>query len=136
MLSLSLGPIVCYTRAMSDFDLGWMIGILEGEGSFSTYKFIHKQTRNGKDRVFADHSSSIRVSNTDLEILDRLLEISQIGKISTKKIYSPLSKKEQFEWKVTRRNDLREFLPTIYPHMSGRRKLQIDKMLENLGSLV
>lgn len=117
---------------MDDFEWGWVIGILEGEAAFVCSDYKHRRVRNGKESFFDDYSAILKVSSTDIVTLERLRNFTEIGVIKTRKTYSELSKKPQFEWRVDRRNDLREFLPIIRHHLSDRRKKQIDKMLEKL----
>lgn len=121
---------------MNGFEDGWVVGFLEGEGSFTCISYQHRRTRNGKTTIRPDFTILIRATSTDLDALQKLRQTTGIGEVKSKKLSSELSKKPQWEWRVQKRNELREFLPAIKPFMTHRRKEAIDKMLDKLGPLV
>jgi len=109
---------------MKNFELGWVCGFLEGEACFSCYKY--KLPRK-------DYTILIRAVQVDRKVLERLLRLTGVGKIRNNKIANFVSKQPQFEWRVSRRQELRNFLHKIRPHMSVRRRVKIDGMLKVLG---
>lgn len=117
---------------MKDIDLGWLCGFLEGEASFSLQRYNHKNPPGSKSPHRQDTLLLIRASQVDRSVLERVLSITGVGKITSKKTHSPISKKQQFEWRVQKRDEIRYLLPIIRPHMSDRRKEKIDEMLKFL----
>lgn len=92
--------------------LGYVAGVLEGEGCFTT------QT-NG-------YSPKIQVSMTDLDVLERVQDYFSCGNIV------PI-KKRQAHWKDAwiwrcSGNDAATVMDAIYPYMSARRKEKIDEV--------
>lgn len=118
---------------MNDFELGWVCGIIEGEGTFACYRYKHSRIRNGKRTTVNDCTVSIRVPQVDVSVLDKLKNMTGIGKIIPLKIYNKISKQQQHEWRLTNREDLRKFLEVIYPHMSSRRQEKIDALRKFLN---
>jgi len=125
-----------YDRGMNDFDLGWVCGFLEGEGSFSISRYQHRMVRNGVETYYPDALMLVRVTHTDRDVLERLLQLTGIGTVKSKKNYSPISKKDQWEWRVQRRPELRCFLPLVRDHLSPRRQSKIDEIMGFLASTI
>ena len=111
---------------MKAIDLGWVCGFLEGEACFSCYKY--KSTRG-----YVDYTILLRVIQVDKTVLNRLYKIVGVGKIRPHKIYNKISKQPQFEWTVSRREELRQILSLIRQHLSKRRQNKIDAMLKILN---
>lgn len=122
---------MCYDTGMNDFEFGWLCGILEGEGSFTICHYMDYDNRRKK--AYPATTCLIRVTSTDKEIVDKIHELTQIGNVKPKQVHSPLSKKPQFEWRVGRKADLKEFLPKIVNHLSGRRQEKIKEILKHLS---
>ena len=114
---------------MNDFELGWVCGFLEGEACFSCYPYKTKERHN-------DYTILIRAIQVDRTVLEKVLRLTGVGKIREHKIYNKVSKQPQFEWCVSRRQELRSFLPLVRSHLSLRRQEKIDGMLKVLSGLV
>ena len=101
---------------MTRFQLGWVVGILEGEGCF------HTQKRGARWRC------RISVTNTDQTLLKQLEVLLEAGRIYGP--YGPYKaqRKPFYVYQVCRRDDLQRVLGLIYPHLSGTRKAQIRRM--------
>lgn len=94
------------TREPSDVDIAWMAGLFEGEGT----------CRGTKGRTI------VCIFQKDPEILFRCREFMG-GNIQKTRA---LTEKYLHVWNLYGDNG-RRFLQTIYPFMSTRRKLQIEK---------
>lgn len=105
-------------QAMEMMDMGWLIGFIEGEGSFSLQKQIYKKQK-----------ASIRprtcMSSTDFELIERAGRI--LEKLGIPKYFNRI-KHDKREWKDQleivvhgiRRNIT--LLEKIIPHMTDSRK--------------
>lgn len=96
---------------MSPMDIGWLAGIIEGEGSFDV-----------PAKPNATTAARIVVTMTDKDIIDRLYEITGTGTIQ----HIDMSKldpkfKPQFRWCVSARADVVRVLLAILPLLGERR---------------
>lgn len=101
---------------ISDYDRGWVVGFLEGEGWF------------GKNGRYA----RISCSNADLDALKRLQTIlgGRIYDLPTHKS----RQKQSWIWHITRHGDARRIMMQLRPDMSVRRQEQIDNVLGTTAS--
>ena len=103
---------------IKEFDLGWFVGIIEGEGSVSAR--INRKT--GYLTV------ELTVASTDEDMIDKLHKIYP-GKSKYIREYKNHFK-TQYIWAVTDRQGLRTVINKVLPYMGKRRK---EKMVEVLG---
>jgi hypothetical protein len=105
---------------LNPFDLGWFVGILEGEGTFAI-----ERKEQGKYKY-----PRVKVKMTDVDIIIRLHQVSGVGDI-----YGPYTDpkrpqdKQAFVWRTNRSTDAVAVLNLIYPYMGERRKQQIEEGL-------
>jgi len=102
---------------ISDFELGWLVGIIEGEGSISC--------RYNKKSGYL--CAELTVSSTDEDMIDKLHNIYP-GKSTYVRKYKN-HYKEQYVWAITSRQGIRTIINTIYPYMGKRRKERIHEVL-------
>lgn len=106
---------------LSDTKLGWVAGILEGEGSFTL--------SSSKGR-----SKRIRVSveMTDIDVVEGLYEVTGIGRV-----YICTQRKPEWKpsrvWAVSVRQDCFDLMQAVYPLMGKRRSAKIDECLAILS---
>jgi len=106
---------------ISDFDLGWFVGIIEGEGSIG-YRY-NKRT--------GYLCTELTVSSTDEDIIDKLDKIYP-GKSKYVKKYTN-HYKEQFVWAVTSRKGIRTILTKILPYMGKRRYEKMKEVINEFN---
>lgn len=92
------------------FDLGWLVGLFEGEGSIS---WTHSIRKERKRNYFSVH---ITIVNTNLELIERILDVVGTGKIT------PIPKqkdyhKQAYMWRLHRQDDVLWFLEETYPYL-------------------
>ena len=107
-------------RELSPFEIGWLAGLLEGEGSF----FMQRQA--GRRPRFA-----IALSMTDEDVVARACELLEIGSYNE-------------SWNGWRPNNstifnarlagprAEDMAIKLYPHMGERRKEKIHELLVSL----
>lgn len=103
---------------ITDIELGWLAGILEGEGSF-----VLGTTPKGYPRY------EVTVSMTDEDVINELLRITGMGRI-----YGPYKKKKvqwkpSWKWSVVKEADVKDLCLRVKPLMYRRRRLQINRLL-------
>lgn len=96
----------------SDFDLGWLVGLLDGEGTFVW-----------------DSSPTVEVTMTDEDTIQRAAEL--FG--SSYWRHHPPSAQDK-GWQVTYRTRLRgsraiRLMDELYPHLSQRRQRQVAAVI-------
>lgn len=99
---------------IKDIDLGYVAGIVDGEGWIRL---------GGKDNKFI----RMAVSMTDLDVLERCQFITDLGKITGPYIKRK-GNKNIWYWSINS-NDAAALLMTIYPLLSMRRQQKIVEVL-------
>lgn len=110
---------------MSECELWWLAGLLEGEGYFAAHTTYDKRRSNPEPYIYL----RIQVTSCDLDVLTAMQNITGVGSVlgpwkTRKKNHTPT-----YHWQVVRRNDVEHLMELLYPLMSIRRKKQIKKAL-------
>ena len=106
---------------MNERQFGWLIGYLEGEGSFNAWL-------SGCGRYL---QTAIQVTSTDKDALEKLYDIVG-GKLTGPYIPGGHGKKPIYRWMEGRRDRVVYLLNLILPYMTVRRQRQIKKMLKRI----
>lgn len=110
---------------LNDFNLGWIVGILEGEGCFGAY---------ADSRRPSTFSVKIQMESTDYDVVVRLNSLVP-GRVwesnYPSKTKSFPNAKPSWRWAISDKSSVKELCIKLYPYMSERRKQQIDKVLLN-----
>lgn len=103
---------------MNKFNFGWIIGLLEGEGGFSSQVNKYK---NSYPRI--------RINMVDKDVVERAAKVLDHSSIY---IIPPrgISKQIQYGFQISGEKT-RKYMKLFYPYLSDRRKNQINKALEN-----
>lgn len=109
---------------MEPFDLGWLVGIIEGEGSMHISKTT-TQAGNPREQPW------LTVNMTDEDTINRLREVTGIGGVRPLKVQP--NRKPQWLWSVSSIPQLAWILPQIIPHLSIRRRYQASRVMELVG---
>lgn len=100
----------CVERSdLTDFELGWIVGMIEGEGHIGI---------NG-------HQARITVVSTDKPNLRRIQKSLGCGKIYPRKVRPGW--KPSWGWTVYISSDVKAVVEILYPHLSARRRRQCRK---------
>lgn len=113
----SIDPPMSALRAMQAIDLGWVAGIIEGEGTF-----VSSARRHG--RLYP----KIAVQMTDQDVISRLHAVTGIGTVTTLTVRG-LMTKPSYTWRVSRLVDVVALCGAIRALMGARRLMQLDAML-------
>ena len=109
------------------FELGWLVGFLEGEGSFILQKQAYKkQLLTFRPQVFA--------SSTDFELAERMgriLDDMKVGKLFVRRKLGSKGYKDQLTINVFGLKRCKTLLDQIIPYMTdSRRKKAAETLLE------
>lgn len=99
----------CSVREMTECEIWWLAGLLEGEGCFTHNSYV----------------PMIQVSMKDEDVIRHLHEITGAGKV-----YGPIVDRRpnhspMYRWVVGRRLDAEKIMQEVYELMSARRQEQI-----------
>lgn len=101
---------------LTEYDLGWVVGIIEGEGSFGYVSSAQYPTRYIR----------IRVASTDLDILERLHEL--LG--GTIAVHGEARDRRKASWVWTIAGvRAAELARLIGPYMHSRRRARVEQLL-------
>lgn len=99
---------------MNDIELGWVAGIIEGEGTF----FL----KSGR-------YPRIAVQMTDSDVLERLLNTTGVGTLVHQKWKKEEHHKETWVWSVQHSEKSAELIRTILPLLCSRRAAKASEVL-------
>ena len=107
------------------FSLGWVVGILEGEGCFGAY--VDKRRSDA-------WTVKVQMESTDQDVVLRLNSIIP-GRIwesnYPSKTKSFPNAKDSWRWAVSDKTSVKDLCVMVRPYMSIRRQEQIDKVLSH-----
>lgn len=103
---------------MDQVDIGWVAGIIEGEGTICS-----RPRKNG--------STYVEVLMTDEDTIQRLHSITEMG--HKRGPYFRENRKPFWVWHVADSSDVARLLGAIYPIMSQRRQEVIGQAVEHLS---
>lgn len=104
---------------MTDLEVGWLAGIIEGEGTIAIPK--------------SDAYPSVRVEMCDKDIIDRLQTITDMGSVRPRKTKQAPHHKDKWLWCVCARREVLQLLLAITPLMGDRRLARIQDAVEALA---
>lgn len=112
---------------MSDIEVAWVAGLLEGEGSF-TFGPPSGRINPGCRQL------RITCSMTDLDTIEKLHNVTGIGNFNPERRKYDKRRphaKPAWVWSATRRPDVVYVLNAILPHMGERRSARIQELLDH-----
>lgn len=114
-----------HIQPMSEAEVGWLAGLLEGEGYFG----ITKSAGSNKLRCV------VRVSMTDKDVLQKAQQLTGVGTIIQ---HRPRVEhhKIAYTWSVSKQFQVREVLELIHPFMGTRRTERINECLAILKTWI
>lgn len=107
--------------------LGYIAGIIDGEGSIMLVGARHKSFMEQYKRRYPSYYPTLRVGMIEREPLDLLVEITGKGKVAQEKSYH--RQRPMHRWTVYRKDDVYKVLKMIEPHLIVKRK-QAQLLLE------
>ena len=102
---------------MRDVEIGWLAGLLEGEGHFCVHREKHGR---------------IEVVTTDEEIARRLQSVTGAGRVNGPYAAHGFGTKPQWRWRVNRRDDVSRIFAYTFALMGARRREQMRRVMDAL----
>lgn len=107
---------------MSSAQIGWVAGLLEGEGWFGTWTTPrHKKSY-----------ARIAVQMTDEDVVRRLHTVTGVGVVGGP-YPKGVGKKDTWRWYASAQSDVIELLHILHPLMGTRRQQKIESILLEIG---
>ena len=109
-------------KELNLFDLGWLVGIIEGEGCF--VRSVDKRRPN-------TINCKVQVESTDFDVIKRIQDLlggSIIESNYPAKYRAFPSAKNSWRWSVSSKANVKEVSNIIYPYLSLRSKEQANKL--------
>lgn len=115
---------------MSEIEIAWAAGILEGEGCFSIF-----QRKTAK----WDHKSlAIHCEMTDEDVVRKLHSVFNVGTVNvrenTKGRSDTRPRKKTWIWSVQNHAGIEKVCQCVLPYMGERRSAKIKELLEYVES--
>jgi len=107
--------------------LGYIAGIIDGEGSIMLVGARHKSFMKLYNRKYPGYYPNVRVGMIHREPLDLIVSYTGIGKIEKEKSYA--NKRPMYRWRLTRKQEIYDFLKLVGPHLIEKRE-QAKLLLE------
>lgn len=113
-------------ESLSDVDIAWMAGLLEGEGSFG----LDKRSKQRYEKSTSPPGPYIKISMTDEDVIQKMAQLVN------KTYYSPTrltaKNKQVYILHIGDRETLLVLLPRLFPHLGKRRQAQVQVCLDAL----
>ena len=110
---------------MTEVEIAWLAGLLEGEGSFVSKRQV-KKNKGGSEYVYV--MPTIKVGSTDLDVIQRVQEMWGAKHLQFHRRRQPHWKDQ---WIVTRSGEPAvKTMRQILPHMGERRSAKIRELIE------
>lgn len=111
---------------MTDFDIGWLVGIIEGEGCF-----VLSQDKRRPNL----YNVKVQVESTDYDVILKLHNL--VGGNILESNYPSKFKhfpnaKNSWRWTVSTKIKVKEIIELVFPYLSVRRKQQASKLIPYL----
>jgi len=127
MLAFALRqPYKVPTCVSNDIDKAWLAAMIDGEGCIGIRRYA--SYRKDVQQVYQDgFVVYLNVTNNDIELLERCIEITGKGKIYLKQKASStdnrgiVSRRDSFSWRPEG-NDAVDIIRAIYPYLIAKRK--------------
>lgn len=103
---------------MTDVEIAWVAGVVEGEGSFLT-------SMTGEYGPYA----CVQVGMTDGDVIERLASVTGMGRISVEEPSRGRATKTLYRWRVQKNADACALAVQLLPHLGQRRRSKAVAMI-------
>jgi hypothetical protein len=104
---------------MTERELGWLAGIMEGEGSFIL-------TNNGRRE---EEMAMLVVAMTDEDVVRRVHALTGCGRVNGPYM-GPGRRKPIYRWRIRNRDDVMYLVKLVLPMLGNRRRKQAQRLLD------
>lgn len=107
---------------MNNQQLGWVAGLLEGEGCFK----LNTKTVKG----LRYHYANVELNMTDEDVIRKTHAIVGLGTVTGPYWSGRSADKQTWHWSIQKDEVAREFMRTVLPLMCERRSAKIAEILQ------
>ena len=100
-------------------DIGWIAGLIEGEGSI----------------LYMKHNTIVNVSMTDEDVIRSIVDRLQIGSVVGPYRRDIPNRKPIWRWHIGDRRSVARLLLAIYPLLGNRRRIAVEKIVDEIHEL-
>lgn len=128
------------SEGVSHFNIGWLAGIFDGEGTVRLYISKNHDRRRGKHIIRDNTVYRLQIVNTDIAILTKVLDILTRLDILAYVYQKSASKKARegsfkfskpcFDIIISQRRSIEKLTRLIYPHLAGDKKDKCLKLMK------
>ena len=108
---------------MNDLELGWLVGLFEGEGTCGVYGPYE----------YAPARALMTVASTDLDVVQRVQDLTKRGHVTSmerKPSAVCAEPKTIHRWQLSAVADVAEVCELLYPLLHSRRQEQMKPVME------
>jgi len=106
-----------YPDNLNDFDLGYLVGIFEGEGCIA---FNYSERKDEYPREY--YTVHIVIGNTNKKLLKNIQNITGLGKVLSKGKPIISKYKECFIWRISKQKEVLWFLKQCFPYLIEKKE--------------
>lgn len=109
----------------TEFQLGFLVGMIEGEGEIN----IVKKPNKGKNKNLSTYHARITVSNTAKELLDKVYSITNAGKghLSCSK---RARSQDCYRWDICQLDQVYKVISMVRPLLVSKRKKKLAELVD------
>jgi hypothetical protein len=116
-------PVVVFD--INPTDLGWLAGLLEGEGSFSLVHYTDRRKGRHPCRY-----GKVSLNMTDRDVVERVVSVTGLGRVwGPTRSPSRAQHKATYSWAIQGARKVEPLVTLLQPLMGERRRQQIDRVL-------
>ncbi len=109
----------------TDIDLGYLAGMVDGEGCFYSCRTYYDRADGGRTHYRRPKFTLVSV---DADALDKCQRVAGgIGRRHTRKVYKDIHTPAGV-WQVAKVTDVKKLARMVYPHLSQRRQRKIREL--------
>lgn len=108
---------------MEESTLGYIAGIIDGEGSIMIMRVAGKafmEQRRKRGCYIPHYHPQIRIGMVERAPLDLIVRATSLGEVVQEKSYN--NRRPMFRWNIRRRESIIKFLEMIYPYLLVKKK--------------
>lgn len=112
---------------VTKIELSYIAGMVDGDGTINITKSIKKRKckckMNIKEHIYEHKYPRLRITNTDLNLLNWIKKKLNVGHIYENNRKTPsFNKKQLYSYNISKTKDVIEIIKKIYPYLIVKKK--------------
>jgi hypothetical protein len=113
-------------ESISEVDIAWMAGLLEGEGSFG----LDNRSKKRYENSTSPPGVYIKISMTDEDVIEKMAKLVNKASFSPARVTK--KNKKVYNLHIGDRETLLVLLPRLFPYLGKRRQAQVQVCIDAL----